>query len=369
MEAAARIVLIDDHAQLRSVMAEMLAGAGYETIEAGGGVEGLALLRRERPDLVLCDINMPDLDGFGVLRAVRADPDLASLAFVFLTSEGEVRAGMRSGADDYLMKPVSEADLLAAVGARLARRETTRRESDLRVAEIRRTVAALLPHEIRTPLTTIIGSARLMQEFHGDFGPQEIEQMAGGILKAALRLSRMAENYILQAELGMHRLLGVDGGPSPCAGTSGATDVETAARAAASQAGRSGDLELDVRDVTVPIAPAYFRKIVSELADNAFKFSAAGMPVQMSLSATPAGPRLEVADNGRGMTLEQIGQIEAFRQFDRGRFEQQGSGVGLALVRSIAEVSGGRFELTCRPEAGLTVAVAWPGLLPPVSPC
>jgi len=290
----------------------------------------------------------------------RADPALASLAFVFLTSEGEVREGMRSGADDYLMKPVSQVDLLAAVGARLARRETTRRESDLRVAEVRRTVTALLPHEIRTPLTTILGSARLMQEFHGDFGPKEIEEMAAGILKAALRLSRMAENYILQAELETHRILGLTGGPSPCAGTSGAADVETAAQEVASQAGRSGDLDLDVRDVTVPIGGACFKKIVSELADNAFRFSAPGMAVRVSLSTTAVGPRFEVADNGRGMTADQIGQVEAFRQFDRARYEQQGSGVGLALVRSIAEVSGGRLEITCRPEAGITVAVVWP---------
>src|SRR6476469_5413528 len=113
-------------------MAEILASAGHETTLAADGNEGLDALRRQPPDLVLCYINMPGLDGFGVLKAIRADPDLAPLPFVFLTSEFDVRAGLVSGADDYLTKPVAAADLLAAIDARLARRETTKREGDRR---------------------------------------------------------------------------------------------------------------------------------------------------------------------------------------------------------------------------------------------
>jgi two-component system sensor histidine kinase/response regulator len=357
VHAMARLVLIDDHEQLRAMMAEMLTGAGHNVLEAGNGVEGLALLHRERPDLVLCDINMPDLDGFGVLRAIRSDPELATLPFVFLTSEAEVRVGMRSGADDYLMKPVSQADLLAAVDARLARRDTTRREGERRIEEMRRTVVALLPHEIRTPLTTIIGSARLMQEFHGDFGPKDIEEMATGILKAAQRLHRMAENYILHVDLELQRL-SLSSGARPLAGSSGAADVQAAARETAAQRGRTTDLDLATDDVSVPIAPAYLRKITSELCDNAFKFSEAGQRVRVALTTDARGTRLEVADQGRGMTAEQVQEVGAFRQFDRGRYEQQGSGVGLALVRSIAEVSGGSLELTAG--GSTTASVRWP---------
>jgi signal transduction histidine kinase len=356
----ARIVLIDDEAGLRGVMEEILATAGHETVVAADGAEGLAALRRAPPDVVLCDIKMPVLDGFGVLRQVRADPRLASLPFVFLTGEHEVRAGMLSGADDYLMKPVSADDLLAAVEARLVRSEAARREAGRRVDEMRRAVAVLLPHELRTPLTTILGSARLLREFARDFGPEEIEQMAGGIQKAAERLHRMAENYILYADLELRRLSGSgSSGERPSEPSTGA-DVEAAARAAAAQSGRSADLDVVVEEVTVPVASAYLRKVVSELSDNAFKFSPKGTPVRVSIRADGMASVLEVGDQGKGMSPDQVREVGAFQQFDRGRFEQQGSGVGLALVRGIAETAGGRLEISSRPDGGTTVRIHWP---------
>ena len=356
----ARVLLIDDEADLRKVMGEILAGAGHETVLAANGAEGLDALRRDPPDVVVCDVNMPGLDGYGVLKAIRADPHLASLPFLFLTSETEVRAGMRSGADDYLMKPVSADDLLAAISARLARTEATRRDADRRVDEMRRAVAGLLPHELRTPLTTIIGSARLLQEFGADFGAEEIKEMATGILKAGQRLHRMAENYILYADLELRRLsrAGADG--EALAGSSGAAEVTSAATDVAVQSGRQPDLELDLHESVVRLAPAYLRKVVSELADNAFKFSSPGTPVRVSLTTAASKSVLAVVDQGAGMAPDQVRRVGAFQQFDRARFEQKGSGVGLALVRAITEATGGHLEIASRPGEGTTVRIDWP---------
>jgi signal transduction histidine kinase len=357
----ARIVLIDDEPDLRKVLGEILAAAGHETVLAANGAEGLDLIRRDPPDVVVCDINMPTLDGFGVLRALRADPQLASLPFLFLTSESEMRAGMRSGADDYLMKPISGDDLLAAIDARLARAESTRRDGDRRVDEMRRAVAVLLPHELRTPLTTILGSARLLQEFGADFGADEIKEMAGGILKAAQRLHRMAENYILFADLELRRLArpGADG--EALRGSSGAADVQAAATDVAVQSGRPSDLDLELHDAVVGMAPPYLRKVVAELSDNAFKFSAPGTAVRVSLSKASGGKTLlAVVDHGTGMAADQVGKVGAFQQFDRSHFEQRGSGVGLALVRAITEATGGRLEIVSGTGQGTTVRVQWP---------
>jgi signal transduction histidine kinase len=357
----ARIVLIDDEAELRTVLGEILAEGGHEVVTAANGGEGLDLIRAAPLDLVVCDINMPVLDGFGVLTAIRADPQQAALPFVFLTSEADVRAGIVSGADDYLMKPVQAGDLLAAIEARLARRETARKEADRRVGEVRRTIAALLPHELRTPLTTILGSARLLQEFHRDFGPDEIGEMATGILKAAMRLHRMTENYILYADLEAWRLS--TDGRERLSGSSGPADVKSAAMDVAAQRGRSSDLCLDLSEVSLPVGSLYVRKAVTELVDNALKFSAAGSRVQVLLGSTASSARLEVVDQGNGMTADQVRNVEAFQQFDRDRFEQQGSGMGLIIVRGIAEASGGRFEVETAPGKGATVRIQWPAAI------
>lgn len=117
------LLLIEDHAPLRRNLEDMLALEGFRVLSTGSGDEGLRLARESHPDLVLCDIMMPGLDGHGVLAALRANPVTSALPFIFLTAKGEapdIRAGMNRGADDYLPKPVSRIDLLAAIHTRLA---------------------------------------------------------------------------------------------------------------------------------------------------------------------------------------------------------------------------------------------------------
>ena len=359
----ARVLLIDDEDALRELMAEILRAEGHETLEAATGVAGVEAVRSQRPDLVLCDVNMPQMDGYAVLEAVRSDPQLASMPFLFLTGLGEqhhVRAGMSLGADDYLTKPIAPQDLVAAVDARLARREVSRREVDRRVAELQRSVALMLPHELRTPLTVIIGSGQMIQELHRQMAPEEIAETATAIVKSAERLRRMAENYLLYAGLELQRLAVAEAPARPLLGASGADDVREAAGAQARERGRQQDLELELADATVPVPAPYLRKVVSELVDNAFKFCDAGKPVSVSFRASDARVALAVKDAGRGMTQDQIRDVTAFRQFDRALFEQQGSGLGLVLVKGIVEASGGSLELVSCPGEGTNVRASWP---------
>jgi DNA-binding NarL/FixJ family response regulator len=98
----------------------------YEPVAAQNGRAGIEAASREKPDLILCDVMMPGLDGFGVLHALQADASLARIPFIFLTAKGEkddLRSGMNLGADDYLTKPVANADLVRAIETRLRRHE------------------------------------------------------------------------------------------------------------------------------------------------------------------------------------------------------------------------------------------------------
>ena len=123
---ARKILIIEDQATMRRNLALMLQLEGYETHTAENGRIGIELARQQRPDLILCDVMMPELDGYAVVQALRQDDDFANTPFIFLTAKSDrndIRIGMNFGADDYLTKPVVRDDLLATVQTRLARAE------------------------------------------------------------------------------------------------------------------------------------------------------------------------------------------------------------------------------------------------------
>lgn len=120
------ILIIEDNADVRENISELLDLAGYKTYTATNGKEGLDLAKKHKPDLILCDVMMPELDGYGVLRALQNIPEMVSTPFVFLTAKAEksdFRNGMDLGADDYLTKPFSGDDLLKIVSARLKKKK------------------------------------------------------------------------------------------------------------------------------------------------------------------------------------------------------------------------------------------------------
>ena len=121
-----KILVIEDEPEMRRNIIALLRYHEYEPIEAENGRKGVELARRESPDLVLCDVMMPELDGHGVLQALQRNANLALIPFIFLTAKGEkddLRSGMNLGADDYLTKPVANAELVRAIEARLRRSE------------------------------------------------------------------------------------------------------------------------------------------------------------------------------------------------------------------------------------------------------
>jgi DNA-binding NarL/FixJ family response regulator len=121
-----KILVIEDEPEMRRNITSLLRYDGYQAIAAENGRVGVELARGEKPDLILCDVMMPELDGHSVLQALHADASLARIPFIFLTAKGEkedLRAGMNLGADDYLIKPVANADLVRAIEARLRRSE------------------------------------------------------------------------------------------------------------------------------------------------------------------------------------------------------------------------------------------------------
>jgi CRP-like cAMP-binding protein/CheY-like chemotaxis protein len=121
-----KVLIIEDNNDIRENVMEILQLAGYEAFEAGNGKAGVELALSHTPDIILCDIMMPELDGYGVLYMLNKNPDTAAIPFIFLTAKAErvdLRKGMEMGADDYLTKPFDDIELLNAIETRFKKKE------------------------------------------------------------------------------------------------------------------------------------------------------------------------------------------------------------------------------------------------------
>jgi CRP-like cAMP-binding protein/CheY-like chemotaxis protein len=126
-----KILIIEDNKEVRENTAEILELAGYKAITGENGKVGVDLAKKENPDLIICDVMMPELDGFGVLHVLGKNPATASIPFIFLTAKAEkedMRKGMNLGADDYLTKPFDDLELLDAVEIRLKKNNIIKEE-------------------------------------------------------------------------------------------------------------------------------------------------------------------------------------------------------------------------------------------------
>jgi len=126
------ILVIEDEAPIRDKIVTVLKYENYDVIDAPNGREGVVSAQHNRPDLIICDVLMPDMNGYSALAALRDDPITSDIPVIFLTaaaSRADMRKGMELGADDYITKPYTVEELLAAVRTRLERQETIKRAS------------------------------------------------------------------------------------------------------------------------------------------------------------------------------------------------------------------------------------------------
>ena len=360
-----RILVIEDDVEIQRSVADVLEYAGYSVIQAVNGISGLALAQNETPDLILCDIMLPGLDGYGVRLALNHEPRASAAPFIFMTARAtrdDMRQGMLLGADDYLIKPFSSRELLDAVSMRLARHRQIAVSRSAELEELREYINLTLPHELRTPLTSILGNLDLLREGIDRMESASIRETLGSMEHASLRLHHLIERYVAYAQL---RLAAANPDLIAALRELGSEVplhlvLRHAAETQADAEDRRRDLDLDIRPGSADIVEEHFERLATVLIENAFKFSEPGTPVTITGTAQPPLYVITVQDRGRGMTAEQIARIGANRQFDRRTYEQQGVGLGLALAGQIVTLYDGRLSLTSTPGEGTTAHVELP---------
>ncbi|MEG4485666.1 response regulator [Microcoleus sp. D2_18a_B4] len=360
----AKILVIEDEEAIRENILELLEAENFEGIGAINGKVGIKLAIEKIPDLILCDMMMPEVDGHGVIKALRSEPLTATIPFIFLTAKADkvdVRTGMELGADDYITKPCTPQELLKAIAIRLEKQKTISRQSQKTLDELRTNISMSLPHELRTPLNAILGFSELILSEYQVLEESDILEMIGQIQTSGHRLYRLIQNFLLYAELEIaatnpERLKEMRNSEFSCVKSL----LSQKARQQAKHANRTDDLQLNLQDSSVAIDSVRLAKIVEELLDNAFKFSLEGTPVLLSSLVENQTFILSVKDQGRGLTADQIAQLEAYRQFDRKLYQQAGLGLGLAIVQRLVELHGGEFKIESLPQQETIVCVSLP---------
>jgi two-component system sensor histidine kinase/response regulator len=353
------VLVIDDDNRLRPVLAAALEAHGFRALTASNANDGINLARQNLPDIILCDIDMPGMNGRRALQTLRADPELADRQFVLMTGNmayADGRASMDLGADDFLYKPFSIEDLRNCVAARLKRAELSRHLETRVVDQLRANLHSTLPHEFFTPLAGVFGLTEMLLEDLDTMEKEEMRAILTDILKASRRLHRTLRNYLF--------IISLDAPSSTAPSAMEPAQVEESLLAGCNNAidrhQRAQDVTLDLRGAKLLGGPTELTALAEELTDNALGFSHKGTPVQITLKPDGKWLRFTVRDQGRGMSPKQLQQLYAFHQHDRGKFEQQGLGLGVVLSRRIVERMKGDIKFESESGKGTTVHVALP---------
>ena len=360
-----KILIVEDDINIRENIVDLLEVENFHAIAAEDGRMGLELASKEVPDLIICDVMMPKLDGYSVLNALRENPITATIPFVFLTAKSnknDFRQGMGLGADDYLTKPFTKDELLETIKCRLEKQFAINQKSQQELNELRQCITHSLPHEMRTPLNGILGFSQLLMKEYESLEEQEIYEMAEDIYNSANRLFGFTQNFLLYAQL-----------------ESIATDPEkikslqskktyfpvealtSLIKEKALIVGREADVQISFDSPCwVKIANTKLHKILEELIDNCLKFSESGTNIFVSSAVNENHLIITFTDSGRGMSASEIRKLGAYRQFNRRIYEQQGSGLGLIIVKLLVELHGGSLDIQSNPGDKTVVQVKLP---------
>jgi signal transduction histidine kinase len=326
----------------------------------------LELVKKARPDLIISDIVMPEMDGFDFYNAIRAQADLVSVPFIFLTAKTDKKdiiKGKSLGAEDYLTKPFDRQELIAAVSSRLKRVHDIHEASEAKFEKLKGQITGILSHELRTPLTYVQGYTTLALD---EISPsaEGIQDFLVGIKRGTDRLNKLVEDLMLMVQ--------IDAGQAAAEFKELAVvfkDIKPVLLAVLqSFKNRALEKKVILKNEIPPNLPPvricehFFRNALSRLVDNAIKFST-GEGNQVTLKAQAEDQWLEVSlsDQGVGIAPKDLPFLfERFRQIDRDTMEQQGVGLGLALAQELIKLHGGEITVNSMPKLGSVFSIRLP---------
>lgn len=372
-EAPARILVVDDAEGNRRMLVDFLAAQGHACEAANGGAEALERLRSDPPDLVLLDVDMPQIDGLAVLETIRGDEDIPRVPVIMISGVEDRRVVARCielGADDFLPKPFDPVLLKARVSASLWRKRTRDRERRLtedleekvralRQAEaLRDAMSNMLVHDLATPLSVIRMNVELLalKQSMGLFDPDASRTGLDKISAASESLSRLVQGILDVARLESGQL-NVRLSLVECAPL--LADVAEMFAGPADERGSRIRVDERVKGARVFADEDLLRRMLQNLVANAIKYGGSGATVTLRTDRVGDATVLSVSDDGPGIPDHALPHVfDAFYQApSAGSTRWFGVGLGLAFCRLAAEAQGASISVRSVPGTETTFAV------------
>ncbi|NER93326.1 MAG: hybrid sensor histidine kinase/response regulator [Symploca sp. SIO1B1] len=368
------VLVIDDEPDNFDVIEALLSNQDYQLHYAASGQEAIAFLETYNPDLILLDVMMPGIDGIEVCRQIKTMSKWQAVPIIMVTalsSKSDLARCLTTGADDFISKPVNAVELRARVHSMLRIKqhydniqslshiqENTINVLENTLNELRGNLASSLSHELNTPLNGILGMIGLLKDDLEDMDLAEIREMLGWADTSARRLENLTKRLLiyLELELAANRQQPIELNWTHFS----ASAIEAALKIQAQRVNRSDDLICVFEEADIALSERYLLTILHELVDNALKFSPPQTIIQVSSQVLGEMLKLSIHDSGRGMTTEQIAKIDAFTQFERKTYEQQGIGMGLKIAQKVVELAKGELLINSIYQQETTVDITLP---------
>jgi signal transduction histidine kinase len=338
--SGSNILVIEDDSAIRATLIDILELNGHKVTHAINGLDGVALARRKRPDVILTDISMPGLDGFEVIRTLHADEQTRSIPIIIISASVEperMRRGMDLGAEDFIVKPFTEDQVLQSIRARLEKKALLD-ELDA--------FAHTVAHDLKNPIAVISMRAEMLLSMWESADEAKLLQNVIELEKSAARLNNIVDELLVLAGVGRQTVqlkpVEMESVVQEALGR-----VEHLVRKTKAQVERPA-----AWPAALGHAP-WIAEVWTNYLSNAMKYGGNPPGVRLGADAVPerTSVRFWVQDNGPGLTAEQ--QAQLFKQFSRvTETRVSGHGLGLSIVRRITEKLGGSAGVESQPGAG-----------------
>lgn len=359
-----KILVIEDNDLLRENIGEILEMEGYEIDTAENGQVGIDKAMVMKPDLIVSDINMPEVDGFGVLAKLREDPSTKTIPFIFLTVKNslkDMRNGMNLGANDYLTKPFDMTELLNAVEKRLKMREDILEKELERYNKLKNAVGMPLATVIDDPLKSIEHMAELVKGEIDELSKEEIIEITALMGNNAKNLRREIIKILM-----FYRVEALQNNTSDLeelkklVTEKPSVKIKNISEEVAFSFNRSTDLNLHTEDMPIQFPEEFLSFIVKELVENAFKFSAKNCAVKVIGEQKDNQFELTVQDKGIGFPMKNLNEIAPYEKFQEVHRQGDGLGLGLYDVVQLVGMFNGKIHVSSEEGMGSSFQIKLP---------